>query len=67
MHLTRWLEEVRQYGNQDTVIIIIGNKSDLEEKRQVSTEEGQRFAKEEGLVFLETSAKSSENVEDAFL
>ena len=49
------------------VIILIGNKSDLDSKRQVSTDEGERFAKENGLIFLETSAKSAENVEEAFL
>lgn len=63
-HLTRWLEEVRMNGNPDMVIMLIGNKSDLEQRRQVSTEEGERFAKENGLIFLETSAKTAHNVED---
>ena len=49
------------------VIVLIGNKSDLDSKRQVSTEEGERFAKENGLIFQETSAKTAEHVEDAFL
>jgi len=46
---------------------LIGNKSDLEHKRAVSTEEGSQFAKENGLIFLETSAKTAENVEEAFI
>ena len=46
--------------------MVIGNKSDLESKRQVSREEGEQFAKENGLFFLEASAKSAENVEEAF-
>ncbi len=66
-HLTRWLEEVRQNGNPDMVIMLIGNKSDLDQRRQVSTEEGERFAKENGLIFMETSAKTAVNVEEAFL
>ena len=66
-HLTRWLEEVRQNGNPDMVIMLIGNKSDLDQRRQVSTEEGERFAKENGLIFMETSAKTAMNVEEAFL
>lgn len=44
-------------------IMLIGNKSDLEHRRAVSTQEGQLFAQENGLVFLETSAKSAANVE----
>ena len=66
-HLTRWLEEVRQNGNPDTTIMLIGNKSDQDSRRQVSTEEGERFARENDLIFLETSAKTAHNVEDAFL
>jgi Ras-related protein Rab-2A len=65
--LTTWLEEVRQSGNPDITIMIIGNKNDLEERRQVSFEEGSKFAKENGLVFMETSAKTSHNVEEAFI
>jgi Ras-related protein Rab-2A len=62
--LTRWLEEVRQNGNPDMTIMLIGNKCDLDARRQVSTEEGERFAKENGLIFMETSAKTAFNVED---
>jgi Ras-related protein Rab-2A len=46
--------------------MLIGNKSDLE-KREVSYEEGEKFAQENGLIFLETSAKTAQNVEEAFL
>lgn len=66
-HLTRWLEEVRQNGNPDMTIMLIGNKCDLDARRQVSFEEGERFAKENGLIFTETSAKTAFNVEEAFL
>jgi hypothetical protein len=43
---------------------LIGNKSDLEHKRTVSVEEGEQFARENGLIFLETSAKTAANVEE---
>lgn len=46
------------------VIMLIGNKCDLDQRRQVSTDEGERFAKDNGLIFLETSAKTAFNVED---
>lgn len=48
-------------------IMLIGNKSDLEHRRAVSAKEGELFAQEHGLVFLETSAKSAANVETAFI
>jgi Ras-related protein Rab-2A len=66
-HLTRWLEEARQNSNSNMVIMLIGNKSDLEQRRAVSYKEGEQFATENGLIFLETSAKTAANVEDAFM
>lgn len=66
-HLSRWLEEARQNGNPHMVIMLIGNKSDLEHRRQVTVEEGEAFAEEHGLIFLETSAKTAANVEEAFV
>ncbi|CEP15562.1 hypothetical protein [Parasitella parasitica] len=65
-HLPVWLEDVRRHANPNTVIMLIGNKSDLEKNRQVSREEAEKFAEENDLFFLETSAKSSDNVEKAF-
>jgi len=64
--LTKWLDETRNYANDKTLIILIGNKTDLGDKREVSTEEGERFAKENGIFFMETSAKTAFNVEAAF-
>ena len=66
-HLTRWLEEARQNANGSMVIMLVGNKGDLDHKRQVTKEEGEKFAKENGLIFLETSAKTAANVEEAFI
>merc|ERR1711865_763298 len=53
-HLTRWLEEAKQNSNPNMVIMLIGNKSDLDHRRAVSTKEGEQFAEENGLIFLET-------------
>lgn len=66
-HLTSWLEDARQHSNQNMAIMLIGNKSDLEHRRAVSREEGQAFADENNLVFMETSAKTADNVEEAFI
>lgn len=66
-HLTSWLEDARQHSNSNMVIMLIGNKSDLEARREVKREEGEAFAREHGLVFMETSAKTAANVEEAFI
>jgi len=66
-HLTSWLDDARQHSNSNMTIMLIGNKTDLEHRRAVSIEEGQQFANEHGLIFLETSAKTAANVEEAFI
>lgn len=66
-HLTTWLEDARQHSNSNMVIMLIGNKSDLDSRREVRREEGEAFAREHGLVFMETSAKTAANVEEAFI
>eukprot|EP00020_Sapocribrum_chincoteaguense_P006924 CAMPEP_0170739474 /NCGR_PEP_ID=MMETSP0437-20130122/5183_1 /TAXON_ID=0 /ORGANISM="Sexangularia sp." /LENGTH=216 /DNA_ID=CAMNT_0011077937 /DNA_START=60 /DNA_END=710 /DNA_ORIENTATION=- len=66
-HLESWLADARQHASPNMTVILIGNKADLESRRVVSREEGERFAKENGLLFLETSAKTAVAVEDAFV
>ncbi|KAK9285996.1 hypothetical protein L1049_025199 [Liquidambar formosana] len=66
-HIPRWLEELRSHADKNIVIILIGNKCDLENQRAVPTEDAKEFAEKEGLFFLETSALESTNVETAFL
>jgi len=66
-HLAEWLEDCRKYSNSNITIMLVGNKADLEEKRVVSKEEGENFAKLHNLLFLEVSAKSNLNVDDAFI
>ena len=66
-HLSIWLEEARQHSQSNMVIMLIGNKNDLEHRRAVSFEEGKAFADANGLIFMETSAKTAFNVEQAFI
>lgn len=66
-HLASWLEDARQHANPNMTIMLVGNKADLSQRRAVSFEEGEDFAREHGLLFLETSAKTSLNVDEAFL
>lgn len=63
-HLASWLEDARQHTNPNMTIMLIGNKCDLAHRRAVSTEEGEQFAKEHGLIFMEASAKTAQNVEE---
>ncbi|KAH8952018.1 hypothetical protein BDL97_09G062300, partial [Sphagnum fallax] len=66
-HLASWLEDARQHANSNITIMLIGNKCDLAHRRAINTEEGEQFAKENGLIFMETSARIAQNVEDAFI
>lgn len=65
-HIPRWLEELRAHADKNIVIILIGNKTDLEDQRTVPTEDAKEFAQKEGLFFLETSALDATNVEESF-
>jgi Ras-related protein Rab-11A len=66
-HIPRWLEELRNHADKNIVIILVGNKSDLENQRDVPTEDAKEFAEKEGLFFLETSALQATNVEASFM
>ncbi|BFG33178.1 ras-related protein RABA6a [Prunus yedoensis var. nudiflora] len=66
-NVSKWLRELREYGNSDMVIVLAGNKLDLSHSREVSEEEGRIFAETEGLCFMETSALENVNVERVFL
>ena len=61
-HVTSWIEEARKIRGDQVQIILVGNKIDLAEKRQVSTEEGQALADQLGIKFTEASAKVGMNV-----
>ena len=64
--LEKWVNDLKSAGDPKITIILIGNKSDLEENRQVSKEQGEEKAKRFGCAFLETSALSGDNIDKAF-
>lgn len=66
-NIKKWLSELRDFSSSETVIVLVGNKSDLRQSREVKEEEGRTLAELEGLYFLETSALENQNVEEAFL
>ncbi|XP_004301753.1 PREDICTED: ras-related protein RABB1b-like [Fragaria vesca subsp. vesca] len=65
-NLTKWLHDAREYADRNLTIMLIGNKCDLGSKRVVQTEEGEQFAEQNGLLYLETSTRTGGNVEEAF-
>lgn len=64
---SKWIDDVRTERGSDVIIMLVGNKTDLSDKRQVSTEEGERKAKELNVMFIETSAKAGYNVKQVTL
>ncbi|XP_058079411.1 ras-related protein RABA6b-like [Magnolia sinica] len=66
-NLKKWLRELRELGDSQMVIMLVGNKSDLGHKRNVNEEEGRMLAEQEGIFFMETSAFENTNVEEAFV
>ena len=66
-NLAKWLRTILEHSNSDVEKMILGNKCDMEEQRLISKERGESIAKENGIPFLETSAKNNINVEEAFL
>ncbi|XP_026799662.1 ras-related protein Rab-6A isoform X2 [Pangasianodon hypophthalmus] len=63
---TKWIDDVRTERGSDVIIMLVGNKTDLADKRQVSIEEGEKKAKELNVMFIETSAKAGYNVKQLF-
>ncbi|KAL7103095.1 hypothetical protein ACP275_08G160100 [Erythranthe tilingii] len=65
-NIGRWLNELRTHSDMNVVTILVGNKSDLKDAREVTTGEGKELAEAEGLFFIETSALDSSNVSASF-
>lgn len=65
-NVQKWLQEIDRYACENVHKLLVGNKSDLVNDRKVQYDQAAEFAASLNLIFLETSAKSSTNVEDAF-
>jgi len=66
-NVRQWLHEIDRYASDKVNKLLVGNKCDLNEKRVISFQQGKELADSLGLEFLETSAKNSTNVENAFV
>ncbi|KAK9691653.1 hypothetical protein RND81_09G210100 [Saponaria officinalis] len=62
----KWVQELQKQGNPNLVMVLAGNKADLEERRSVPAEEPRTYAEENGLFYMETSAKTAQNVNEIF-
>ncbi|EYE93025.1 Rab family GTPase YPT6 [Aspergillus ruber CBS 135680] len=62
----KWIDDVRGERGNDVIIVLVGNKTDLNDKREVTTAQGEEEAKRNGLMFIETSAKVGHNVKQLF-
>jgi len=65
-NIAKWLRNIDEHANEDVEKMILGNKCDMDENRQVPKERGDAIAREHGIKFMETSAKNNINIERAF-
>ena len=65
-NVEKWFNEIKKTADPTINLILIGNKSDLKDKREISFEEGENKAKEMNVAYLETSALNADNVDKAF-
>jgi len=66
MNTTKWIEDVRSERGNEVIIVLVGNKADLSDQRQVTNEEATAMSKNLGIMFMETSAKAGHNVKSLF-
>jgi Ras-related protein Rab-6A len=66
LNTSKWIEDVRNERGNDVIIVLVGNKTDLSERRQVSVEEGEDKSTKEGIMFIESSAKAGFNIKALF-
>ena len=64
-NVVNWLKEIRDNSNA-IPIVLFGNKSDLEDKRTVTTQEAENFSKKNDIIYFETSAKENKNIQEGF-
>ena len=62
----KWVDDIRGERGNDVIIVLVGNKTDLNDRREVTTTQGEDEAREHNLMFIETSAKLGHNVKALF-
>lgn len=65
-HVKRWVEDINKYAKENVLKFLLGNKSDLIEKRQINYADGRLFASKYNMTYFEISAKNNENINEFF-
>ena len=66
MHLSDWLRDLTNIKKEEVIFAVVGNKIDLDDRREVNSEEGENYAKEHDFIFAEVSAKTGDGFSDLF-
>ena len=65
-HTSHWVNETKDLKREDAIFVLVGNKIDLNDKRQVSSQEGQNYANEKEFIFFEVSARTGQGIQELF-
>ena len=65
-HIESWIDQIKEVGNAETDMILVGSKADMESERKVSRKQGEQLADKYGISFVETSAKDDSNIDTVF-
>ena len=66
-NIEKWYNELKDYASNRIIVLLVGNKTDKKQEREVSRERGLKYAEQTGIGFIETSALDASNVDKAFM
>ena len=66
IHLSNWLKSLTNVKKEEVIFAVVGNKTDLDDRREVNSNEGENYAKENGFIFKEVSARTGEGINELF-